>query len=230
MDQEVAVSAMLHHDDGVLCAPTAFGKTVVAAAIIARRRVNTLVLVHRTELLKQWQERLQAFLAVDKKACRHYWRRQVETHRKHRHRRNAVAVSPGGSECTGRELWAGNCRRMPPRRRRLLRCHPEADKGEVRTWADRDANPPRWAAADHLHAVWPDSAHGGQARRRSARPGSGAPIALREIDLPPEAGIQDVFRHLATDHERTRAIAAEVRRCVCARSQSPGADRAHRAS
>ena len=62
----MAVSAMLHHDAGVLCAPTAFGKTVTAAAIIARRGVNTLVLVHRTELLKQWQERLQAFLGVGK--------------------------------------------------------------------------------------------------------------------------------------------------------------------
>ena len=66
MDQEAAVSAMLHHDAGVLCAPTAFGKTVSAAAMIARRGVNTLVLVHRTELMKQWQERLLAFLAVDK--------------------------------------------------------------------------------------------------------------------------------------------------------------------
>ena len=48
----MAVSAMLQHDAGVLCAPTAFGKTVVAAAIIARRGMNTLVLVHRTELLQ----------------------------------------------------------------------------------------------------------------------------------------------------------------------------------
>jgi superfamily II DNA or RNA helicase len=39
---------------------------VTAAALIARRGVNTLVLVHRTELLKQWQERLQAFLGVGK--------------------------------------------------------------------------------------------------------------------------------------------------------------------
>ena len=30
------------------------------------------------------------------------------------------------------------------------------------------------------------------------------------IDLPQEAGIQDVFRHLATDQARTDAIAAEV--------------------
>jgi hypothetical protein len=63
-DQEAAVTAMLDHDAGVLCAPTAFGKTVTAAAMIARRGVNTLVLVHRTELLKQWQERLQSFLGV----------------------------------------------------------------------------------------------------------------------------------------------------------------------
>lgn len=61
-DQEAAVDAMLRHDIGVLQAPTAFGKTVVAAAILARRGVNTLVLVHRAELLRQWRERLQAFL------------------------------------------------------------------------------------------------------------------------------------------------------------------------
>ncbi len=53
---------MLRDDMGVLCAPTAFGKTVTGAALIARRGVNTLVLLHRAELLKQWQERLQTFL------------------------------------------------------------------------------------------------------------------------------------------------------------------------
>lgn len=37
VDQEDAVTAMLQHDDGILCAPTAFGKTVVAAAMIARQ-------------------------------------------------------------------------------------------------------------------------------------------------------------------------------------------------
>jgi superfamily II DNA or RNA helicase len=63
-DQEAAVDAMLRHDIGVLQAPTAFGKTVVAAAILARRGVNTLVLVHRAELLRQWQERLHTFLNV----------------------------------------------------------------------------------------------------------------------------------------------------------------------
>ncbi|MGE8152039.1 TOTE conflict system archaeo-eukaryotic primase domain-containing protein [Pseudomonas vancouverensis] len=65
-DQEAAVAAMLEHDAGILCAPTAFGKTVAAAALIARRGVNTLVLVHRTDLLRQWQERLQMFLGLGK--------------------------------------------------------------------------------------------------------------------------------------------------------------------
>jgi len=67
-DQEAAVEAMLRHDIGVLQAPTAFGKTVVAAAILARRSVNTLVLVHRAELLRQWEERLQPFLDVPPEA------------------------------------------------------------------------------------------------------------------------------------------------------------------
>jgi len=65
-DQELAIIEMLQHNIGVLCAPTAFGKTVAAAALIARRGINTLILVHRTDLLKQWQERLKSFLGVSK--------------------------------------------------------------------------------------------------------------------------------------------------------------------
>jgi len=61
-DQKAAVRAICSHDFGILCARTGFGKTVTAAAIIAARAVNTLILVHRAELLHQWYERLQAFL------------------------------------------------------------------------------------------------------------------------------------------------------------------------
>jgi superfamily II DNA or RNA helicase len=64
-EQQIAVDALSKHDCGVLAATTAFGKTVVAAALIGHRRVNTLVLVHRKELLKQWLERLRQFLSVD---------------------------------------------------------------------------------------------------------------------------------------------------------------------
>jgi superfamily II DNA or RNA helicase len=66
-DQLVAAQALLGHDTGVLAATTAFGKTVVAAWLIARRGVSTLVLVHRQQLLDQWIERLSAFLGLPPK-------------------------------------------------------------------------------------------------------------------------------------------------------------------
>jgi superfamily II DNA or RNA helicase len=61
-EQHAAASAMVRHDTGVLSASTAFGKTVIAAWLIAQRRVSTLVLVHRQQLLEQWTDRLCAFL------------------------------------------------------------------------------------------------------------------------------------------------------------------------
>ncbi len=66
-EQTLAVKEMLTHDTGVLCAPTAFGKTVSAADIIAERKVNTLILVHRTQLMDQWASRLSSFLGIDEK-------------------------------------------------------------------------------------------------------------------------------------------------------------------
>ena len=63
-DQLAAAEAMLACDTGVLAATTAFGKTVLAAWLIANRAVNTLVLVHRKQLMEQWAERLSQFLGV----------------------------------------------------------------------------------------------------------------------------------------------------------------------
>jgi len=63
-----AVSKIIQHDEGILCAPTAFGKTAVAAWLIAQRKVNTLVLVHRQQLLDQWHERLAMFLNLPAKS------------------------------------------------------------------------------------------------------------------------------------------------------------------
>ena len=63
-EQKDAAEAILAHDTGVLSAATAFGKTVVAAYLIAERSVNTLVLVHRKQLLDQWIARLNTFLDV----------------------------------------------------------------------------------------------------------------------------------------------------------------------
>lgn len=64
-EQKIAVDALSPHDCGVLAATTAFGKTVVAAAMIAHRQRSALILVHRKELLTQWAERLKQFLSID---------------------------------------------------------------------------------------------------------------------------------------------------------------------
>ncbi|MGB9206213.1 MAG: DEAD/DEAH box helicase family protein, partial [Terriglobales bacterium] len=61
-------TAMVQHDEGILCAPTAFGKTAVAAWLIAARKVNTLVLVHRQQLLDQWHAKLAMFLNLPAKS------------------------------------------------------------------------------------------------------------------------------------------------------------------
>ncbi|MEI7910255.1 MAG: DEAD/DEAH box helicase family protein [Verrucomicrobiota bacterium] len=63
-EQQQAAAAMLAHDTGVLAATTAFGKTVLAAWLIAQRGVNTLILVHRQQLQEQWVERLSQFLGI----------------------------------------------------------------------------------------------------------------------------------------------------------------------
>ena len=63
-EQSEAAATLLKHETGVLAAATAFGKTVVAAKMIAARGRNTLVLVHRRQLLEQWVARLQAFLDI----------------------------------------------------------------------------------------------------------------------------------------------------------------------
>lgn len=66
--QQDAVDAFAQHDEGILCAPTAFGKTAVAAWLIASRKVNTLILVHRQQLLDQWKARLAIFLGLTAKS------------------------------------------------------------------------------------------------------------------------------------------------------------------
>lgn len=56
--QQEAADAMLSEDIGVLSAATGFGKTVITAYMIAQRKTNTLVLVHRRQLIHQWVAQL----------------------------------------------------------------------------------------------------------------------------------------------------------------------------
>lgn len=81
-EQKTAAEAMLAHDTGVLGATTAFGKTVVAAWLIAERGVNTLVLVHAAA---RSVDRAPLSLPRHRaKVDRSNRRRQIHTHRAHR--------------------------------------------------------------------------------------------------------------------------------------------------
>ncbi|MGC9237605.1 MAG: TOTE conflict system archaeo-eukaryotic primase domain-containing protein [Thiomonas sp.] len=210
-DQEAAVTAMLKHDAGVLCAPTAFGKTVTAAAMIARRGVNTLVLVHRTELLKQWQERLQSFLGVGKGMV--------------------GAIGGGKAKPTGKIDIAvmqslsrqGEINPVVENYGHVIidECHHIGAASfdailkvvKAKYVLGLTATPTRRDGQQPIIFM-----QCGPIRYMAAKPASAPhdlvvePRALfTRIDLPAETGIQDVFRHLAIDQARTDAIAAEVR-------------------
>ena len=210
IDQEAAVAAMLHYDVGVLCAPTAFGKTVTAAAMIAERGVNTLVLVHRTELLKQWQERLQSFLGVGKGvvgtigggkakptgkidiAVMQSVSRQGEV--------NPLVENYGHvivDEChhVGAVSFDAILKRVKAKYVLGLTATPIRRDGQ-QPIIFMQCGPIRYtaakpASAPHDLEVIPQLLH-------------------KRIDLPQDAGIQDVFRHIANDTDRTAEIAAQI--------------------
>ncbi|CAE6715088.1 TOTE conflict system archaeo-eukaryotic primase domain-containing protein [Candidatus Nitrotoga fabula] len=210
LDQETAVSAMLHYDTGVLCAPTAFGKTVTAAAMIARRGINTLVLVHRTELLKQWQERLQVFLGVGKGVV--------------------GAIGGGKAKPTGKIDIAvmqsvsrrGEVSALVENYGQVIvdECH---HVGAVSFDAILKRTKAKYVIGLTATPIRRDGQQPiifmqcGPIRHAAAKP-AGAPHDLEvvpcsrfsRIDLQADAGIQDVFRYLANDQGRTEAIAAEV--------------------
>ena len=212
LDQATAMTAMLRHDAGVLCAPTAFGKTVTAAAIIARRGVNALVLVHRTELLKQWQERLHAFLGVDKGmvgtigggkakptgkidiAVMQSLSRQGEI--------NSLVENYGHvivDEC--HHVGAVSFDAI------LKRVKAKYVLGLTATPIRRDGQQP---------IIFMQC---GPIRHTAQRPESApqdlevVPVILGDrIDLPADVGIQEVFKSLSSDENRTHAIVAEIKK------------------
>ena len=60
-----ALNKMLEYENGVLCAPPAFGKTVTSCNMIAKVNTNTLVLVPRLPLINQWQKSIKNFLGLE---------------------------------------------------------------------------------------------------------------------------------------------------------------------
>jgi superfamily II DNA or RNA helicase len=64
IQQQEALLSLLNHENGVLSAATGFGKTVIGAALIGEKRINTLILVHSKQLAEQWTEQLEKFLLI----------------------------------------------------------------------------------------------------------------------------------------------------------------------
>lgn len=64
-NQKKAVDTITQFNSGILSAATAFGKTVVACNIIAKKRVNTLILLESSSLVEQWEEALKKYLRID---------------------------------------------------------------------------------------------------------------------------------------------------------------------
>ncbi len=67
-EQEVAFDAICKKDNAIFIAPPGFGKTAIASAVMVKRAVSTLILVHKTTLLEQWLERLVQYFDVDSKS------------------------------------------------------------------------------------------------------------------------------------------------------------------
>jgi superfamily II DNA or RNA helicase len=63
-EQKIAKTKILKKDYALLIAPPGFGKTAVAASVIAERGVSTLVLVHKTILLEQWRKKVSEYFQI----------------------------------------------------------------------------------------------------------------------------------------------------------------------
>ena len=208
-DQTAAVKAMLHYDVGILCAPTAFGKTVAAAALIARRKVSTLVLVHRTELLRQWRERLTAFLDIPK---------------------GGLGLIGGGKKQPSGKIdiavmqsllrWENLADLLDSYGQILVdECHHLSafsfesilKQTKARYVVGLTATPFR--RDGHQPIIFMQC---GSIRHSAARPETSPvqlevlPRYLRAPEIPPDSPIQDVFRILVGDEQRNRLIASDI--------------------
>ena len=65
--QNAAIRDLAKSESGVLIAPPGAGKTVIGCALICKRKLPTLILVHRKQLADQWKQRLLQFTDLKKK-------------------------------------------------------------------------------------------------------------------------------------------------------------------
>ncbi len=64
--QQAVIESISKKDLGVIVAPPASGKTIVALKIISDKQQPALIIVHRKQLVEQWTERIETFLGIPK--------------------------------------------------------------------------------------------------------------------------------------------------------------------
>ncbi len=219
--QQKAVDELLRHDTGVLSATTAFGKTVIAAWLIAARGVNTLVLVHRRQLLNQWVERLATFLDVAAKniGC-------IGGGRKKPTGRIDVAIIQSlvrkgvVDDCVADygHLIVDECHHLSAQSFELVARRAKAKfvTGLSATVTRKDGHHPIifMQCGPVRHTVDAKSEAMARPFRHSvfARPTSFRPIIEANSDL--RLQFQDLYRELASDEDRNRIICDDVVQCI----------------
>ncbi|MCA9008928.1 MAG: DEAD/DEAH box helicase family protein, partial [Planctomycetaceae bacterium] len=219
--QQRAVDELLRHETGVLSATTAFGKTVLAAWLIAARGVNTLVLVHRRQLLDQWVERLATFLDVREKDIG-----RIGGGRKKPTGRIDVAIIQSlvrkgvVHDCVANygHLIVDECHHLSAQSFELVARRAKAKFviGLSATVARKDGHHPIifMQCGPVRHTVDAKSEAVARPFRHSVcmRPTSFRPITAADPDM--RLQFQDLYRELIADHDRNKMICDDVMQCI----------------
>ena len=93
--QKDGLQEMMKYENGIMQATTAYGKTVVCNAMIAERKVNTLIILEKKDLIPQWKESFEKFLTIDEELPFY----ETKTKKKRR-RKSVIGILHGSTDTT----------------------------------------------------------------------------------------------------------------------------------